>query len=168
MKEILQDDNLLLREVAQKIELNQIKSDYINTVVQEMEEAMDATKDGVAIAAPQIGYKLRIFVISKRAWKQYNNQERVFINPVIIRVSNKKETIDEGCLSVRWKYGKTVRHKQCTVRAYNLQGEKFEVGGAGLLSQIFQHEIDHLDGILFTDHANDVKDIPPSDEKEHE
>ena len=71
----------------------------------------------------------------------------------------------EGCLSVRYLYGKIRRASRATITAYDENGQKIERGASGLLAQIFQHEVDHLNGILFTDHAKDLRDIPP--EKQH-
>jgi len=87
----------------------------------------------------------------------------VFINPKIFKLSREKDWVPEGCLSVRWLYGKTYRSKKATVEAYDKNGKKFKMGGSGLLAQIFQHETDHLNGILFTDHAKDIKEeLPPN------
>ena len=136
-----------------------------------MTEALESQGDGVAIAAPQIGESLRIFVVSgkelKNADKNYKGSEDylVFINPEIIKTSKEKQEVEEGCLSIRWKYGKVKRAKKVTLRAYDENGKVLERGASGLLSQIFQHEIDHLDGILFVDHATDIKDIPPENKK---
>jgi peptide deformylase len=66
--------------------------------------------------------------------------------------------MDEGCLSVRGIYGKTMRHERATVKARDKQGISFERGGGGILAQIFQHETDHLNGILFIDHATHTKE----------
>ena len=74
----------------------------------------------------------------------------------------------EGCLSLRWLYGNVNRKKKVTIVAYNEKGERFQRGASGLLAQIFQHENDHLDGILFTDKAKDVEDIPPELQKKIE
>ena len=63
---------------------------------------------------------------------------------------------EEGCLSVRWLYGKVVRSSRVTLHAYSEKGEKIERGASGLLAQIFQHEVDHLNGILFIDKAKEV------------
>ena len=68
----------------------------------------------------------------------------------------------EGCLSVRWLYGKVSRATRASVRAYDEHGEPFTRGASGLLAEIFQHEVDHLDGILFIDKARDIRDIPPT------
>jgi peptide deformylase len=126
-----------------------------------MKEALNAEEDGVAIAAPQINHSLRIFVVAKRASKLLT-EDTAFINPVIIRIGKKKEELSEGCLSVRWKYGLVKRATSATVRAYNIDGNEFVMSGRGLLAQIFQHEIDHLNGILFIDKAKKVEDIPPT------
>ena len=67
--------------------------------------------------------------------------------------------MDEGCLSVRGVYGTTKRHERVTVRARNQDGTKFERGGGGIMAQIFEHEIDHLNGILFIDHAEHLIQI---------
>ena len=70
-----------------------------------------------------------------------------------------KKFMDEGCLSVRPFYGKVRRATKATVEAYNEEGKKFTFGGSGLLANIFQHEIDHLDGILFIDKAKDINEV---------
>ena len=67
----------------------------------------------------------------------------------------------EGCLSVRWLYGEVKRSTNATILAYDEKGEKFTRGAGGLLAQIFQHETDHLDGILFTDKARNLEEMSP-------
>ena len=95
----------------------------------------------------------------KRAAKK--TPDLIFINPEIIKLSRDKEDLDEGCLSVRYLYGKVRRAKKVSIRAYDEYGKKIERGAAGLLAQVFQHEIDHLDGILFIDKARDVEEVIP-------
>ncbi|MBI3888666.1 peptide deformylase [Candidatus Nomurabacteria bacterium] len=85
----------------------------------------------------------------------------MFINPKISKLSRDKVWVPEGCLSVRWLYGKTYRSTKATIAAYNENGKKFTRGASGLLAQIFQHETDHLNGILFIDHAIDIKEELP-------
>lgn len=137
-----------------------------------MKTALLSQDDGVAIAAPQIGVSYRIFVISGRAFDiekgdYEENKENpiapdiVCINPTITRLSRDKEYMDEGCLSVRYLYGKVKRSTKATLEAYDENGKKFTRGGSGLLAQIFQHETDHLDGVLFIDKAKDIVDLPP-------
>ena len=76
--------------------------------------------------------------------------------------------VEEGCLSVRFLYGQVSRSKKALLEAYDESGKKFERGGAGLLSQIFQHEVDHLNGILFIDKAKYVEEILPENIKDGE
>lgn len=125
-----------------------------------MRDAIAQEKDAVAIAAPQLGESVRIFVVGKRVNKKFT-EDLVFINPEIVRLGKNKEMMQEGCLSVRWKYGDVKRATTATVRAINQDGNEFVMSGRGLLAQIFQHEIDHLNGILFIDTAKNVEDLPP-------
>ncbi len=164
---IVQVGNQVLRDKAKSVNIDEISSDKIQKIIEDMKQAMASQKDGVAIAAPQIGIPLRIFIVSDRilseADKSFksNGRDLVFINPVISKLSRDKHDVEEGCLSVRWKYGKVRRSIKATIKAYNEFGEVVERGASGLLAQIFQHETDHLEGVLFTDKATDVEDIPP-------
>ena len=86
----------------------------------------------------------------------------VFINPVLTKMSKEKKWMEgEGCLSVRWVYGKVQRSTKVTIRAYDEFGRAFERGAGGLLAHIFQHEVDHLNGILFIDTAKDLEEVDP-------
>ncbi|MFM7089045.1 MAG: peptide deformylase [Candidatus Paceibacterota bacterium] len=171
-KKILQSEHKVLRDIATEVSVADITTPAIKKVLKEMSASLKSQNDGVAIAAPQIGYSLRIFVVAGKIFSpEFADENRdtkdvvnaqdikdlVFINPVITKLSKEKEWVPEGCLSVRPLYGKTHRSKKATVTAYDEHGNKFTRGGAGLLAQIFQHEIDHLNGILFIDHAKDVK-----------
>ena len=159
--------NPVLRDFAEQVPLEEIKSEKIKKIIEEMKNALAIEEEGVAIAAPQISIPLRIFIVSKKifqlidAAKSGENKfdDLIFINPKIIKLSKEKEVIEEGCLSVRDYYGKIKRAAKATVRAYDENGNIFERGGSRLLAQIFQHEIDHLNGILFTDTAKDVQKI---------
>ncbi len=197
-KEILQKEKAVLRKIAEEVQISQIKTPKIKKILKEMSEALKSQDDGVAIAAPQIGYSLRIFVVSGKIFgagfpdrgvsqvadtrmgadgpkgsadspesdsdpeeefpAQKDLKDLIFINPKISKLSRDKEWLPEGCLSVRPLYGKTWRSKKATVTAYDENGKKFMRGASGLLAQIFQHETDHLNGILFIDHAKDVKE----------
>lgn len=184
MKKILQQKEKVLRQIAHEIPIADIKTKKIQNILKEMSEALLGQDDGVAIAAPQIGYSLRIFVVSGKIFSDYfvkSREERllngsnttkttekeekikdlVFINPKISKLSRDKEWVPEGCLSVRWLYGNTFRSKKATVTAYDENGKKFTRGASGLLAQIFQHETDHLVGTLFIDHAKDIKEELP-------
>jgi len=179
MKKILQKDAPVLREIAKEIHAGTIASSKIKKIVTEMKEALDSQDDGVAIAAPQIGYPLRIFVVSKKvdsltkktkkngsekivqSGTSHNQEDSVYINPEIKKLSKDKKSVEEGCLSVRFLYGKVIRASKATVTAYDETGKKFTKGASGLLAQIFQHEVDHLNGILFIDKAKNLEEIQP-------
>src|SRR3989338_618809 len=180
MKRILQKEEQVLRGLAKEVPESDIRGVKIKKVLKEMSEALLNQSDGVAIAAPQIGYSLSIFVVSGKIFdkdflsnrkdkteekevKKKKEKDLVFINPKIIKLSGEKEWVPEGCLSVRWLYGKTLRSKKATVTAYDERGKKFTRGASGLLAQIFQHETDHLEGILFIDHAKDIKEEKPNE-----
>lgn len=160
---ILSGDSKVLREVAKPVPIKDIQSKKIQNLLKKMKRAMHAEEDGVAIAAPQIGESLRIFIVNGRMLD--DNEDLVFINPEIVRLSRKKEEMEEGCLSLRYLYGKVKRSEKATVRALDENGRRFEVGASGLMAQIFQHETDHLNGILFIDKARDIVDLPPTNEK---
>ena len=173
-KKILQKESPVLRKVSSSVPLEEISSPKINKILEEMKAALLSQDDGVAIAAPQIGYPLRIFVVSKKVEEiiaEAKNkgktssdplaEDAVFVNPIIKKLSKEKKTVEEGCLSVRYLYGEVSRSTKATIVAYDENGKKFERGGTGLLAQIFQHEVDHLNGILFIDKARNVEEIFP-------
>ncbi len=170
---IVQKENPVLRQVAKIVPVHEIESKKIQKILADMKIALDSQKDGVAIAAPQIGESLRIFLVSGKVFDMQDgiydengkptNKDLVCINPVISKLSREKKEMEEGCLSVRYLYGKTVRSTKATITAYDENGKKYTRGGSGLLAQVFQHETDHLDGILFIDKAKDVVDMPPEE-----
>ncbi len=182
MVTIVQKDAPVLRGKAEPVNPKDFDSPRLKKILNDMAVAMEKEEDGVAIAAPQIGVPLRIFVISHRAFEidEEHHEESaykedvpkkeplekkpaytsmVFINPVITKLSRKKIWTPEGCLSVRWLYGEVARADKATIRAYDEHGKVFTRGGSGLIAQIFQHETDHLDGTLFVDKARNVEVI---------
>ena len=169
---ILQREDPLLREKAKPVAVADIGSPKIKKIIEDMKEAMDSQKDGIAIAAPQIGQSLQIFLVSgpllKKADPDHNGDgsDLVFINPKITKLSKDKELMEEGCLSVRWLYGKVPRSTRASITAINGNGDKISRGASGLLAQIFQHECDHLNGILFIDKANEVWEMSEDEIKE--
>lgn len=163
MVKIIQKEDPLLRKKAVNVKKSDIGSTKIRRILESMKSALDACDDGVAIAAPQIGKSLRIFVISKKVLGDDAENDLVFINPKISKLSRKKVEMEEGCLSIRWLYGKVKRSERASVEALDEEGNKFTRGGSNLMAQIFQHETDHLDGVLFTDKARDVVEMNPAD-----
>lgn len=192
MVKIVQKEDPVLRQKAEPINPKDFNSPRLKKILDDMATALEKEEDGVAIAAPQIGVPLRIFVVSHRAFEYEDDEDEreledlradyvslakplrhkkemrsdmVFINPVITKLSRKKVWVPEGCLSVRWLYGEVSRAEKATVRAYDENGKVFTWGGSGLLAQIFQHETDHLNGALFIDTARNLEKITA---EEHE
>lgn len=148
-----------LRTIARDITKEEFGGGHLQDVVRTMQATLAKEPDGVALAAPQIALPLRIFVVAPSAYpEEAKTKPLVFINPKIIKRSKKTATMQEGCLSVRWIYGKTKRSVSATVESYDVDGNKFTYGASGLIAHIFQHEIDHLDGILFIDHGFDFEE----------
>lgn len=165
--QINNDTHNPLRGIAREVTKEEFGSVFITDVLKSMKKLLSREHDGVAIAAPQIGVGLRIFVVAESVYeKDSKHTPLVFINPKIIKKSKKITVMQEGCLSVRWVYGKTKRSIAATVEAYDENGKKFTYGGAGLLAHIFQHEIDHLNGVLFIDHGFDLEHYTEEEVKE--
>lgn len=165
MTKIVQKDTKegrVLREKAKEVSLKEIGSNKLSKILQDMRIALEGEDDGVALAAPQIGVLKKIFVVSPRVFiHNPDEMQLVFINPEIIKISSDRKLVDEGCLSVRWWYGKTRRASLATIKALDEDGNEFILKGKGLLAQIFQHEVDHLNGILFSDHAKELIELDP-------
>jgi peptide deformylase len=123
-------------------------------LVEEMFDSMYAAQ-GIGLAAPQIGISKRITVIDV-SFKERPEDKLALINPVILDKSG-KQVEEEGCLSLPEIREKVQRAAWVKVRAQNVKGETFEVEGEELLARALQHEIDHLDGILFIDHLSRLK-----------
>lgn len=164
MKKIVQQENPVLRQIAEPIDITIISKTDTQNIIKEMFESLATQKDGIALAAPQIGYSKQIFIISPQILESHVSIPLIYINPKIIKKSRDKKSMEEGCLSCRWWYGKTKRSSRVLVKAYNEKGDEFTIEGKGLVAQIFQHEIDHLNGVLFIDHAKDLKEIEPEKE----
>lgn len=171
MVTIVQKDDPILRDTAKAVSKELFGTPKLKKILRDMSTALASQDDGVAIAAPQIGVPLRIFLVSgkimellypeKASSGTKTAKDIAFINPKIVRLSKDREVVEEGCLSVRYLYGTIERAKKARVRAQDEKGVEFELGGSGLLAQIFQHETDHLDGVLFIDKADNLKDMPP-------
>ena len=119
----------------------------IRTLLDDMIETMRAA-DGVGLAAPQVGVLRRVVVIETP-----NEGLIELINPKIIAYAGEQET-EEGCLSVPGRWGITRRPMHVTVKAMNRDGETFTISGSGLLAKAICHELDHLDGVIYTDRVN--------------
>ena len=127
----------------------------VSTPVEQIDDRVRALVDDLVdsvrlpgragVAAPQIGVNLRVF--------SYNVDGEVgyIINPRVVEVSGEPELVDEGCLSVPGLWHKTPRHPFARVQGIDLDGNEIELAGEGLMAQALQHEVDHLDGLLYLD-----------------
>lgn len=155
---ILTDPNPILRKRAEDVPIEDIAIPETQKLIDDMIETMYAA-NGIGIAGPQIGKLLRIFIAERG-----EHDPVAVINPTIIAKSWRKVQSEEGCLSIPGKYGIVKRHKSVTIRAYDREGKPTTIKATGQLALIFQHEIDHLDGMLFTDKAKNIKEIKSDDE----
>ena len=175
MKPIVQEGAAILRKEAPPVPEELFGSAKLKRIVADMTEALAEEPDGVALAAPQIGVPYRVFIVRKDRTEAPPPEEEkakrkaeveVYINPEITKTSRKRQKADEGCLSVRGVYGTTNRHERVTLRARGIDGKLFTRGAGGLMAQIFEHEVDHLNGILFIDNAEHLVELKhPGKEK---
>lgn len=161
---IPKDENPALREISKPLTVEEIASSRIQTLIAEMKALLAQEKLGVALAAPQVGEAVRLFIVSGAALARQEDDtapalpDQVYINPEITRVSRGTKLKHEGCLSIRGTWGQVPRAEKMTVRAKDEHGTTFTRGASGFLAHIFQHEIDHLDAILYIDKAVELFD----------
>ena len=110
---------------------------------------------GIGLAAPQVGSNLRLAVVDLQPEGQ--PAPIVLINPEVVARSEEQSTREEGCLSIPGQYAEVTRPAQVTVRYQDEDGRRHEIQADGLLATCLQHEIDHLDGVLFVDHLSPLK-----------
>jgi peptide deformylase len=154
VREVVTHPNEVLRRKAHKV--NDFGKDF-QTLVDDMIETMRA-EPGVGLAAPQVAVPLRLIVVEYGDDEEENKPPRLFVmaNPEIIRSSEDMERGVEGCLSIPGYAGEVERHLEIVVKGQNRQGKPMKVKAKGWLARIFQHEIDHLNGVLFIDRAEKV------------
>jgi len=133
----------------------------LKKLINDMFETMHAAP-GVGLAAPQVGSPLRIAVISIPEGDNF-----ILINPEIVRKSG-EIVVSEGCLSIPGYVGEIKRAETVTVKALDRNGKPIRIKGADLLAQALQHEIDHLDGVLYVDHLEDQDDLRKISQGERE
>lgn len=163
LREIVTVPNEVLRRKAHKIttfdkELHKV----IDDMVQTMREA-----PGVGLAAPQIGLSERLIVVEyEEDDEKEDSPKRLYVvaNPEILKVGEDTELGMEGCLSIPGLVGEVERDLEIIVRGQNRQGKPVKIKARGWLARIFQHEIDHLDGVLYTDRAIRVWKPTPEEE----
>lgn len=138
----------ILRQKAQ--EVTQIDGQTAR-LVKEMLETMHSGR-GIGLAAPQVGILQRIFVVQLS-----EDIPRVFINPVLKGVSPETSLYEEGCLSIPGIYADVKRPEMISIEALDEKGKPFHLDADGLLARVIQHELDHLNGVLFIDHLSELK-----------
>ena len=160
IREIITPQNPVLREKARKV--TQFDDPQLQTLIDDMVETMLAAP-GVGLAAPQVAVSQRVIVVYlPEDEEDGENSEggagelHVVLNPEIIRSS--RETVDgvEACLSIPGYFGSVLRHTAVTVRGQDRQGKEVRIKARDWLARVFQHEIDHLDGVLFIDKATQL------------
>ena len=143
----------ILKKRAREIE---VIDERIVQLLDDMLETLHKTDDGIGLAAPQVGVLKRAIVVDLSAEENGEGPYKL-INPVIVKQKG-EQVCREGCLSVPGKLGDVTRPKEVVVEALNEKGEKIKIKAKDLLAVVLCHEIDHLDGILFTDRATEFYD----------
>ena len=152
VKTILTEPNELLRQVSKPV--NKVDKEE-QRLMDDMLETMYSA-NGIGLAAIQIGVPKRIIVMDIS--KDENKKEpRYFVNPIIINKDKLKNTYEEGCLSVPNQFAEIDRPSKCEVEFLDYNGEKKILKAEGLLATCIQHEMDHLEGILFIDYSSKLK-----------
>jgi peptide deformylase len=174
LREIIGPDNPVLRRKARPVDANSLKDPALQQLIDDMIDTMRVAP-GVGLAAPQVAVGQRLAVIEygdelpedappdaeeppKKLW--------VIVNPEIVDRSTEMVDGSEGCLSLPGYAGSVMRHKAVTVKALNRRGKPIKIKAQDWLARIFQHEIDHLDGVLFIDRATQVWRVRDEDEGE--
>ncbi|WP_052891223.1 peptide deformylase [Thermogemmatispora carboxidivorans] len=158
IRKIITAENPVLRQKAKKVHRFDAS---MKRLVEDMFDTMHAAH-GVGLAAPQIGLSIRVFVA------EYEDHKVAIFNPEIIKAEG--ETLGtEGCLSIPGYVGDNIRRaEKVVVKGQNIEGKPIRVSAEGWFARILQHEIDHLDGILFLDRLDRPEDLRPAREGEIE
>ena len=156
--------NPVLREKARSLSGNEILSTEIQQLISDMRYTIEAKKYGVGLAAPQVGQSVALSIIGIKptpSRPEFQPIEFVVINPEIVRTYGHRTQVWEGCISFggckNFPYAKTLRWGKVRVRYLDEGGKRHEKDFAGLLAHVLQHEVDHLNGILFVERVKDPK-----------
>ncbi|MEW6179331.1 MAG: peptide deformylase [Chloroflexota bacterium] len=163
IREIVTVPDEVLRRKARKVTV--FDAD-LQKLIEDMVETMRKAP-GVGLAAPQVGISERLIVVEYAENDEDEDAPKklfVVANPEIVKVSTETEMGIEGCLSIPGLVGEVERYSQVVIRGQNRRGQPVRIKAKGWLARIFQHEIDHLEGILFTDRATRVWKPTPEEE----
>ena len=170
---IIGPDNPVLRRKARALDASSVNDPALQQLIDNMIDTMRVAP-GVGLAAPQVAVGQRLAVIeygdelpedAPPDAEEPPKQLWVIINPEIVQASTELVDGAEGCLSLPGYAGNVMRHEAVTVKALNRRGRPIKIKAKGWLARIFQHEIDHLDGVLFIDRATKVWRVRDEDEE---
>jgi peptide deformylase len=161
VREILTEGHPTLRRVAKKVDPREIGEPLFQQLIDDMFATMYAAP-GVGLAAPQVNVSKRLFVMDIH---DDEHEPAVVINPKL-EGSGEEVELKEGCLSVPGMVGEIVRFERAAVTGLDRNGQKIRIEGEGLMAQCLQHEIDHLDGTLYIDRAQNLRPVAGDEEKE--
>lgn len=153
LRKIVKNPSAFLRKKSAPVKKRYIKMHECQELIDDMIDTM-VDSDGIGLAAPQIGKNLNIIIVLD------DNKPEVFINPKLYRFSWGKVEVEEGCLSIPGVWGKVKRHNAVSVVALDRRGKRIRKRAKGMLAVILQHEVDHLNGILFIDKAKKITEPP--------
>lgn len=158
-------NDAMLRKPTTDIAVSDIQNDTLQTLIDNMIDTMHSA-NGIGIAAPQVDASLRVCIINKEAFPKHMelggnriDTDIALINPYWERTSKKSDVDVEGCLSIPGLQGRVKRWKNITVSAYDRDGNELEFEAKGYLARVIQHEVDHLEGILYIDRTDDVWEV---------
>ncbi len=163
VREIVQDGHPTLRKVAKRVAPAEIADPLFQQLIDDMFATMYAAP-GVGLAAPQVNVSKRLFVMDVH---DDEHEPAVVINPKIERAEDEVE-LNEGCLSVLGYVGEITRFATVAVSGLDRYGNKLRIAGDGLLAQCLQHEIDHLNGVLYIDRARNLRPAVAEDDTDDE
>ena len=165
IRTILRMGNPLLLQRAR--EITEFNTPELNTLIQDMLDTMQA-EDGAGLAAPQIGISLRLVVFGVNHNPRYPDAatvaETILINPAITPIDETIEEAWEGCLSLPGLRGMVPRYHQIKYSGFDAEGRPFEMEASDFHARVVQHECDHLDGILYPQRMNDLRQFSYTDE----
>ena len=152
LRQILTEPNEILRKKS--LPVDSVDKDFL-ILIDDMLETMYAAP-GIGLAAIQVGIPKRVIVLDIEQ-KEGNKKPLFFVNPEIIQKSKNLSTYEEGCLSVPGQFAEIDRPDKCHIKYLDYYGEKKEINAEGMLATCIQHEMDHLEGILFIDYLSKLK-----------
>jgi peptide deformylase len=164
LREIITDGHPTLRKVARKVDPEELKDPLVQQLIDDMFATMYEAP-GIGLAAPQVNVSKRIFVTDLSVQDDEIGEPLVFVNPRFTLTEEEVEAI-EGCLSVPGMIGEIKRYARVVCAALDRHGKRFEIEGKKLFGRCLQHEMDHLNGVLYIDKAANVRPATKAEEED--